>query len=228
MNKIGLAVIVFLLVALGLFVAPVSQAQTDPPFLRFIGFSTKFPPGDSLEFRRAIDCAINREVIVKAVTPVAGSSVIRAAYGINHPDLPGFDATLKGCGYDPVKAKESLAKSGWTGRITILTSRSTNRFREAYDKVVAETLSVALGVPVNYQAVSNFSVLVDAAKKGAAPVWMFGWQSNSRDYGYPSFSLGIAKEFITDPEILPLIDTKNSAAVEKMLIDKALIIPIIY
>ncbi len=50
------------------------------------------------------------------------------------------------------------------------------------------------------------------------------WRSDPKDYGYPSFALGLAQEyFLSDPEIGTLVDRGDAAGTEQMLLDKALL-----
>jgi hypothetical protein len=82
---------------------------------------------------------------------------------------------------------------------------------------------------VTLQVVTPFSTLVDAVKAGRAALYMFGWVSDPRDFGYPSFALGLAHDnHIADPEVRALVEKRDAAALEQMLLERALIVPIIY
>jgi hypothetical protein len=75
----------------------------------------------------------------------------------------------------------------------------------------------------------NFDGLVRAARSGTAPIWMYGWRSDRQDFAYPSFALALAQGyFMADPEIESLVNRRDAAAVEQLLLDKALIVPIVY
>ncbi len=71
------------------FLSTHSYGQAQPaPVLRFIGFSTRFPPGDGLACRQAISYGLDREAVAKAVAPHL-RQIPRPAVGIQHPSLPG-------------------------------------------------------------------------------------------------------------------------------------------
>jgi hypothetical protein len=58
---------------------------------------------------------------------------------------------------------------------------------------------------------------------------MYGWRSDRQDFAYPSFALALAQGyFMSDPEIESLVNRRDAAAVEQLLLDKALIVPIVY
>lgn len=78
--------------------------------------------------------------------------------------------------------------------------------------IVTEGLSKTLGATISIGRVANFQGLVRAARSGNAPVWMNGWRSDPKDYGYPSFALGLAQEyFLSDPEIKALDRPRSRA-----------------
>lgn len=225
-RRIGVTMLlVVLAISLGLL-TPLSLAQTVPT-LRFIGFSPGTPPADSLPFRRAFAYAVDRDAVVKAVVPLLNATP-RPALSIQHPSLPGHNPALRAYEYDPAKAKEMLAQSGWTSAITILVGPSTTRFLQTYHGAVADGLRTALGIPVNVQPVANFQALTRAAYSGAAAIYMFAWASDARDFGYPSFALGIAHDVVSDPEAHALAEKRDAAAAERLLLEKVLIVPVIY
>lgn len=81
--------------------------------LHFLEFNNEKPPFDDVNFRKAISHAIDRQAIV---------TNSRGGYswpmlGLLAPGIPTYDPTIAekyGCPYDPEKAKELLAQSGWT------------------------------------------------------------------------------------------------------------------
>lgn len=207
-----------------------SATQTQAPATLFLGFSLRVPPSDSLAFRRAIGYAIDREAVASAVAPHSHRKP-SPAYSIQHPDLPGYDAALRAFPFDSARAKELYKESGWQSGITILVGPgpAADPYRVALYDTVAESIRKTLEAPVTVQRVANFNTLVRAARSGIAPMWMYGWRSDPRDYAYPSFPLALADEyFLTDPEIKALVDKGDARAVERILLDKALIIPIIH
>ncbi len=196
------------------------------PTLRYLGFSPATPPADSLVFRQAIAHAIDRESIVKAIAQYA--AIASPAHAIQHPRLPGYNPAMRGYPYDPAKARELYAQSGWTGPITIMIPGGGDKFREVLNNAVADSLRKALGATVTMQATS-FNVLVDAVKAGRVAIYMLVTASDPVDFGYPSIALGLARETnVPDPEVKGLVEKGDAMGVERMLLDKALIVPIIH
>ena len=74
----------------------------------------------------------------------------------------------------------------------------------------------------------NFRILVNASKTGQVAIYLYGCISNPQDYGFPSFALGLAHDLIPDPTVRALVEKGDADAVEQMLLDKALIVPLIY
>lgn len=217
-----------LAVALALWTLSFASADAQAiPNLQFIGFSPGLPLADKLECRQAVAHALDREAIARTVTPAAPLPA-NAAIGIQHPRLPGYNPTVRGYRYDSARAKELFAQCGWTSPITISVSSASDRFVTVLRASVTESLNRTLGSTISVQAFGSVGDLARAAKTGRVPVYMFGWGADPRDFGYPSFALGIANEVITDSEVRALIERRDAPAVEQMLLDKALIVPIIY
>jgi len=197
------------------------------PNLQLMGFSANIAPADKLECRQSIAYALDRETIARTVAPVAPLPT-SAAIVIQHPRLPGYNPAVRGYRYDSTKAKELFAQCGWTGPITISVSSASDRFVTTLRASVTESLSRTLGPAVSVQIFGSVGDLARAWKEGKIPIYMFGWGADARDFGYPSFALGIAHEVVNDPEVRALVDKRDAGAVEQMLLDKALIIPVIY
>ena len=210
-------------------ITPPAQAQTAPAVL-FIGFSPTLPPGDSLAFRLAVAHAIDRSAAAAAAAGALRSPQgVQPASNIQHSSLPGHNPSVRGHTLDPARAKELYRQSGWTSSISILTSSSPAPWARAVEEVITANLRNALGATVSYARVASFSVLTSSAGSGIVPAWKYGWSANPKDFGYPSMALGIAREyFMSDPEIRRLVETGAGQAVEQMLLDKGLIIPIIF
>lgn len=222
--NVALALVVWLTL-----LVPAGEAQIAPTTF-FLGFSPKLPPTDSLVFRQAIAYAIDREAVVKAVSPHT-QALFRPALTIQHPQLPGFNPSARGYSFDPARAKELYTQSGWVARITILVgpAPATSKFLEALHGAVADSIRNTLGNPVAVQRVANFDALVRAARSQIAPIWMYGWLSDREDFAYPSFALALAHGYFErDADVKNLVEKGDAQAVEQALLDKALIIPIIY
>ena len=218
--------LVVLAVILGFWMTGHSYAQS-VYFLWFIGFSPPTPPADSMELRQAIAYAVDRGAVAKAVAPHLKQTPYPAV-GIQHPGLPGYNPGVRGYSYDPLKAKELYGKSGWTAPITLFVGPPTNKLIETFQETVLESIRKSLGGPVLIGRVVNFEALVRMAKSGQAAVYMFAWRSDPQDFGYPSFALGLAHDIRSEPEIKSPLERRDVDAVEQLMLDRVLIVPVIY
>ncbi|OLD62097.1 MAG: hypothetical protein AUI83_00100 [Armatimonadetes bacterium 13_1_40CM_3_65_7] len=224
----SLALIALAVLAVGLIATPQTEAQIIPA-IWFIGLNPTLPPADLPDFRLALAYAIDREAVTRAAAANTKSGTPMPAGNIQHPNLPGYNPAVRGHSYDPAKAKALYIQSGWTSPINILTGSSTGSWVIAVDDAVTGSIRSSLGAKVSLARVANFATLVSATKSGKVPIWMYGWGSDPQDFGYPSFALGLAEgHFMSDPDIRALVEKGAAQAVEQMLLDRALLIPIIF
>ena len=211
-----------------------TTAQTGPatPGLVCLTFSPEVSPTNSQPFRQALAYAIDRDAVAKAAQ-VDPRVPYYPASTIQHPKLAGFNPDAPGYSYDPAKAKALYAQSAWSGPIVIsippkLPARSA---RAAIHGAVRDNIQRTLGAEVILQEAVSFDRLLISARRGQTPAIIAGWVSNPRDYGYPSFALGLADDFDfarRDPDLPILIQRGDSKGVEQVLLEKALIIPIVH
>ena len=75
--------------------------------ISYIGFNTSMPPFDDLNFRLALNHAIDKELIAKEVL----SDLVVPAYGILPPGFPAYNPGIQGLRFDPALAQQLLADS---------------------------------------------------------------------------------------------------------------------
>jgi len=75
----------------------------------YIVMNQQKPLFADVKVRQAINYAIDKDAIIKAVGGGFGTAVTN----IVHPSLPEFNPNLKGFPYNPDKAKQLLADAGW-------------------------------------------------------------------------------------------------------------------
>lgn len=112
-----------------------------------------YVPGyNNVDLRRAISMAINRDQITKTVL----NDTYTPADGWVSAGIDGYRPGVCGqwCKYDPVKAKEYLAKSGFTGKLTITSNADGGR----KEPLVAACNSIknALGIECDFVPATDF------------------------------------------------------------------------
>ncbi|MBI2853594.1 MAG: peptide ABC transporter substrate-binding protein [Chloroflexi bacterium] len=88
---------------------PISKELRVNPELSFsyFGFNASKPPFDDPQVRQAFTLALDKDKVVKLST----LDTVQTAYGILPPGIPGYDGSLTGLRFDPVKAKQLISSS---------------------------------------------------------------------------------------------------------------------
>ena len=127
----------------------------------YIGFHTQKPPFDDVNFRRALNYAIDKELIAQQV--LSGLQV--PAYGILPPGLPGHNPDLKGLEYDREKARRLLADSRYADPASrpsiLMTVPGTSGSVGGEVEAVVEMWREVLGVEVELQQTQLSTFLQD-------------------------------------------------------------------
>ena len=197
------------------------------PTLRILGFSPQRAPWNELVCRQAVAYAVDREAVAKAVAPHLPQPP-QPAKGIQHPALPGFNASVQGYSHEPARAKHLFAECGFTGTIRLLVGGGVARSVTAHDDAVAASLRSTLSARVELERVASYEMLLFTAGTGTVPAWIVAWVSDQRNFGYPSFALGIARALVGDPEVRALVERGDALRAEEVMLRKALVIPIVY
>ncbi len=159
-----------------------SELKIAPPgfSVSYIGFNVNEPPFDDVHFRRALNLAIDKELIANEV--LAGLTV--PAYGILPPGFPGYTDGLEGLKYDEEAAKAELEMSKYADpadRPRIILSVTGTGGDIGIDmQVILEMWRNALGVEVEIQQVEWATYLQDLNRR-KFQIYALGWQADYPD-----------------------------------------------
>ncbi len=167
--------------------SPATTVITEPGMnVGFVAINTREKPFDDPRVRQAVNLAIDRHTIVTELY----QGLAELANCPLPPALWGREAELS-YGYDPVKAKELLAKAGYPeGFSTELVYMTSPRDYFPEPKMMAEVLGSMLGkvgIEAELTAV-DWSVYLDEVSRGVYPLALAGWIG---DHGDPDNYLAI-------------------------------------
>lgn len=162
-----------------------SHVTISPPVsLSYLGFRSATPPFEDPLVRAAFAHAINVERLVL----LQNDGSIQAADGIIPPGIPGHEAGSAGVpGYDPERARELLAESGYGSAeglpeiIFTLVGRSLNV--DWLEWTIAQSLKRNLGVDVKFRTLT-FAETLDALDGPSDPkfqLFALGWYADYLD-----------------------------------------------
>ena len=149
-----------------------------------------YVPGfQSLDLRKAISLAIDRDKITKTVLANSYAPVD----SLVPPGIEGYEAGTCGefCKYDPAKAKDYFAKSGFTGKLTIQSNADGGR-KEPLE-AACNSIKQALGVDCEFVGATNFGAfrqLVDGKQ-------LTGMSRSDWSADYPSIENFLSPRFRT-------------------------------
>lgn len=152
--------------------------------VEYIGFDLEEPPFDDVDFRRAMNMAIDKDTITRNVL----LGLRTPAYGVLPVGFPGHDPDLEGLRFDPEQARRFLEQSKYADPDTrpriVLTLRSTGGSIGPEFETLIEMWRQNLGVEVEIQRVEWATYLQD----------LF-----SDDRKYQSFAIGWTADY-PDPQ----------------------------
>ena len=193
------------------------ELKVVPPRLSvsYIGFNTEKPPFDDVNFRRALNFAIDKELIANEVY----AGLIAPAYGILPPGFPGYTEGINGLEFSEALAIEAMCASTYAdqenceqaraegienleeksfysedGPRIVLSVSGTGGDVGIGTQVILEMWKNTLGVEVEIQQVEWATYLQDLNDR-KFQVFSLGWQA---DYPDPQDFLDIL--FHTDSE----------------------------
>ncbi len=156
--------------------------------ISYIGFNAQMAPFDDANFRKALNHAIDKELIATEVL----SELLTPAYGILPPGFPGYNPELQGLTFDPELAKQLLAESDYADPATrpriVVTVPGRGGTIGLDLEVILQMWQQVLGVEVEIQQVEWATYLEDLNKQKYQAYAGLGW---SADYPDPQDFLDI-------------------------------------
>lgn len=222
---------------------PISAEVVDVPpefFTHYIGFNVEKPPFDDVHFRRALNYAVDKELIAEAVF----GGRLRPANGPLPPGFVGFNADLEPLGFDPERAVEEMNMSKYADpetrpRIT-LTSAGTGGSPPTWLQAVADMWARTLAVEVEFQEV-EWATFLEEVDNYRLQMFSLAWSPDYPDphtfvdvlfrsdstinqTGYSNAEVdALLDEATTEPDPARRIDLYQQA--EQIIVDEASWIP---
>ena len=163
---------------------PISKevVEVPPDFVTsYVGFNVEQPPFDDVHFRRAMNYAVDKELIAEAVL----QGRVRPAHGPIPPGFIGFNPDLEPLGFDVDKAVEELNMSQYADPETrpriVLTAAGTGGSPPTWLQAVADMWARNLGVEIEFQEV-EWATFLQEIDNYKLQVFTLAW---SPDYPDP-------------------------------------------
>jgi len=148
--------------------------------ISYLSFNLKKPPTDRRDVREALDIAIDRNAIFKALFPRGDAMQAVSAFP---PSVPGYNKNLKN-EFDPAKAKALLAKAGFPNGFEIdlwalPVARPTNPNGQLMAQLIQQDWA-RIGVKANIKTY-EWGEYLKRANNGEHNVYMSGWSGETGD-----------------------------------------------
>jgi len=150
--------------------------------VQYIGLNVNEPPLDDRKVRQALNLAIDKREIA---TIVLGDLVVPAT-GILPPGFPGFNESVTGYGFDPVRARQLLKESKYGDDldnlppITITTPGSFGANVSLDMEVVLQMWEKNLGITTEFQQ-TEFATFLKDLNKRRFQMFDIGWIADYPD-----------------------------------------------
>ena len=153
----------------------------EPGFnLGYIAYNVRHAPLDNLQVRQALDMAVNKPEIIKAVYQGAG----QLAQNAMPPTQWSYDDTVKDAPYNPEKAKELLRAAGVKeGTVVNLWAMPVQRPYNPNAKLMAQMLQsdwAKVGIKVNIVSY-EWGEYLKRSKNGEHDISLIGWTGDNGD-----------------------------------------------
>ncbi|WP_186293315.1 ABC transporter substrate-binding protein [Chitinimonas sp. BJB300] len=148
--------------------------------ISYLAFNLAKPPTDNRDVREALDIAIDRNALFKALFPRGDAMQAVSAFP---PAIPGYNHQLKN-EYDPKRAKELLAKAGYKNGLAVdlwalPVARPTNPNGQMMAQMIQQDWA-KIGVTAHIKTY-EWGEYLKRASKGEHSVYMSGWSGETGD-----------------------------------------------
>ncbi len=153
-----------------------------PPSFRtsYVGFNVEREPFDDVHFRRALNFAVDKQLVANAVF----SDLVRPATGVIPPGFVGYNPNLKGLEFDVDRAQAELEMSQYADAATrpriVITLPGTGGSPSLTTEVIADMWRRNLGVDVEIQQVEWATFLQDL-HRNRLQAFSLAWQADYPD-----------------------------------------------
>ncbi|MCH7971844.1 MAG: peptide ABC transporter substrate-binding protein [Chloroflexi bacterium] len=149
--------------------------------ISYIGFNLAEAPFDDVNFRRALNHAVDKQLIAEQVF----LNQVKPASGIIPPGFPGYSPEIEGLQFDLDLAQDLLAQSAYADPETrpriVITEPGTGGTPSLTTRIVAEMWLRNLGVEIEIQQV-DWATYLDDLYRGRLQVWGgLSWQADYPD-----------------------------------------------
>lgn len=169
----------------------------------YLGLNTYKPPFNDVRVRQAMNYAINRELINKAL--FGGKAILCA--GPISPRTFGHDPNLKPYPYDPAKAKKLLAEAGYPNGFKTRLAYPTymSQIQEQAEAIAADLAKV--GVKVRLEPYER-AVMWQRYKARKHAMYIYWWDDAPEPdrYMYSLFNSKVRDYYYKNPEVDKLLD----------------------
>ena len=169
----------------------------------YIGMNTYKPPFSDVRVRRAMNYAINRQLINKAL--FNGKAIL--CPGPISPRTFGHDPTLKPYPYDPKKAKKLLAEAGYPNGFKTRLAYPTymSQIQEQAEAIAADLAKV--GVKAKLEPYER-AVMWQRYKARKHAMYIYWWDDAPEPdrYVYSLFNSKVRDYYYKNPEVDKLLD----------------------
>ena len=148
--------------------------------ISYLSFNLAKAPTNNRLVREALDIAVDRNAIFKALFPRGDAMQAISAFP---PAIPGYDVTLKN-EYDPERAKKLLAEAGYPNGFEIdlwalPVARPTNPNGQLMAQLIQQDWA-KIGVTANIKTY-EWGEYLKRANRGEHSVYMSGWSGETGD-----------------------------------------------